>query len=89
VTNAKIEGPAQATAAGQGGNHLQTRRSETIAAPQIEFGQRVCSALLILNRNVKEESVRLKVSSSGLPMPCQLNDLKQLVRGFTHVLVNN
>jgi hypothetical protein len=44
--------PTQSTVPGQAGNHPETRCSETIAKPRIEFGQRVCSVLLVLNRKI-------------------------------------
>ena len=44
--------PTQPTGPGQGGNHPKARSSETIAKPRIEFGQRVCSVLLLLNREI-------------------------------------
>jgi len=36
----------------EGGNHGETRRLESIAKARIEFGQRVCSVFLILNRKI-------------------------------------
>src|SRR5438552_4885282 len=50
--NAKRGAPTQPTAPGQGRNHPEMRSSETITKPRIEFGQRVCSVLLILNRKI-------------------------------------